>query len=79
VPLRRRRSPDQDQGEARARAILGRAVAELDRRDRSGITVIPVRDVLALLGAAPPPRDPHADPITGARWAGAPGSSPPEG
>lgn len=29
---------------------------------------------------APPPggRDPHADPLTGARWAGAPGTAPPQ-
>ena len=50
------------------------------------ITAVPVADVLEAAGAgaaapaaeaAPPPRDPRADPVTGALWAGPPGSLPP--
>jgi hypothetical protein len=54
---------------------------------RNGLTMVAIEDVLQLLGtgepAAPspplkePPRDPLDDPLTGARWAGPPGSMPP--
>jgi hypothetical protein len=67
-----------------ARDILDQAVAELLRCQREGTGAVYVTDVLALLGAGPappppqaPPRDPQADPMTGAMWAGAPGTLPP--
>lgn len=51
----------------------------------SGLTMVAIEDVLSLLGTAPeaetqparPARDPRADPLTGAMWAGPPGSAPP--
>ena len=68
-----------------ARELLDQAVEELLRCQREGTGAVYVSDVLALLGAgtagpapqAPPPRDPQADPMTGAMWAGAPGTLPP--
>lgn len=80
LPRRRR-----GQREDRAREVLDRAVAVLRQRQRDGTATAPVAEMLALLGAdpenAPAPmtqyRDPRADPLTGARWAGAPGSAPP--
>ena len=80
-PLRRR-SPAQDE-ETGARRALDRAVAMLRQYHRDGLTVVSIEDVLTLLGAEPvtvpkePPRDPRADPLTGAMWAGPPGSAPP--
>ena len=52
---------------------------------KSGMSMISIEDVLDLLGqdpAAPEtakarPRDPREDPLTGALWAGPPGSAPP--
>ena len=69
-----------------SREVLDRAVAELRRCQREGITTVHVAEVLGLLGAdaeaGPPPMaqylDPQADAMTGARWAGPPGSAPPE-
>lgn len=70
--------------DAKARETLDRAVGILRGYERAGAREVPVADVLELLGAAPQDpvpqaraRDPLADPMTGARWAGAPGSSPP--
>lgn len=68
-----------------ARQVVDRAVAALRQHQRAGEASVPVTDVLAMLGAdpdtSPPPlarsRDPLADPMTGARWAGPPGSAPP--
>jgi hypothetical protein len=79
-----RRRPEQDDS---ARDVLDRAVSMLRQYQRAGMPALPVEEVLAMLGAgpetvpvpqAPPPRDPQADPLTGARWAGPPGSAPPE-
>ena len=85
--LRRRATGQQ---ETLAEAALERAVTVLRNYQRAGLAVIPVGDVLRLLDTAPrddpapqeppqqqPPRDPTADPLTGARWAGPPGSKPP--
>jgi hypothetical protein len=77
-----RPAPPQD----KAREVLDRAVGLLRRYERAGATALPVADVLEMLGAGPdeaapaqaPSRDPRADPLTGARWAGPPGSTPPE-
>lgn len=52
---------------------------------RNGLTVVAIEDVLTLLGTDPDsapepqgtPRAPGADPLTGAMWAGPPGSAPP--
>lgn len=68
-----------------AQQALDRAVALLRRYERAGATALPVADVLEMLGGGTgptattqgPPRDPQADPITGARWAGPAGSVPP--
>lgn len=82
-PLRKRQDGPQDEG-ARARKALDRATATLQHYQRSGLTVVAIEDVLSLLGDPPqqaairePARDPRADPLTGALWAGAPGSLPP--
>ena len=71
--------------DSRARETVERATAVLRSCQRNGITMIQVADVLSMLGAgtetAPvpevPPRDPLADAMTGAKWAGPPGSAPP--
>lgn len=66
-----------------ARRALERATAMLAEYQGNGLTMVAIEDVLGLLGAepepepAPPQRDPRADPLTGAMWAGPPGSSPP--
>ena len=72
MSLFRPRNPQER--DAAAREALRDAVAELRRYQAGGITVVPVADVLVLLGAAPevPPvpearRDPQADPLTGCR------------
>jgi hypothetical protein len=51
---------------------------------RQGLTAVPVEDVLDLLGAGPEvpppqaqPHNPRVDKLTGALWAGPPGSLPP--
>lgn len=58
----------------------------LRQYQRNGLTMVAIEDVLTLLGTDPdtappppkePPRDPRADPLTGAMWAGPPGSMPP--
>jgi hypothetical protein len=57
----------------------------LQQYHRNGLTMVSIEDVLLLLGADPgtvpeqrePPRDPRADPLTGALWAGPAGSAPP--
>jgi hypothetical protein len=77
----KRRGSEREDG-ARAREVLGRAVTALREAERNGTTSVPVAEMLRLLGAYPeavpvPPRDPEADPLTGARWAGPPGSAPP--
>jgi hypothetical protein len=82
IRTRRRSALPED---ARAGERLERAVAVLKRYQRAGADVVPVADVLEMLGAGPetvpepemPSRDPRADPLTGARWAGAPGTAPP--
>lgn len=69
----------------RAGERLDRAVAVLRRYQRAGADVVPVADMLEMLGAGPETvpvpqassRDPGADPLTGAMWAGPPGSAPP--
>lgn len=81
----RKRAPDPDPDETRARKALERAVAMLGQCQRNGLTMVAIEDVLTLLGGEPeraaeaqePPRDPRADALTGALWAGPPGSSPP--
>jgi hypothetical protein len=79
--IRGRKRPAQDD---EARQALDRAVAIMRSYQRADAAEVPVADVLELLGAGPGtvPRpektlDPHADPMTGAKWAGPPGSSPP--
>ena len=80
-----RRRPRRDEN-SQAAEMLGAATAMMHAYLRAGITVVPVADVLELLGAAPPPpeaeaapppRDPRADPVTGILWAGPAGSLPP--
>lgn len=80
-----RRRAAQD-AEARAQRALDRAVAALQMYRRAGMVTVTIEDVLALLGAEPeavpeqqrePVRVPGADPLTGALWAGPPGSAPP--
>jgi hypothetical protein len=86
--IRRRAVPQQSETQALRR--LDRAVAMLEHYQRSGLTVVAIEDVLGLLGSDPAssagtgrdrrtgvPRDPRADPHTGALWAGPPGSLPP--
>jgi hypothetical protein len=82
VAFRKRTS--QEEG-ARARSVLDRAVLALREAERNGTGTVAVADMLRILGAYPEPvpvpqapRDPGADPLTGARWAGPPGSAPPE-
>jgi hypothetical protein len=73
------------EAEAKAQKALDRAVAVMQMYRRSGMDTVSIEDVLALLGAEPdavperpePVRVPGADPLTGALWAGPPGSSPP--
>lgn len=70
----------------RSHGQLERTAGMLRAYQRQGITMISIEDVLDLLGqdpAAPQdtrkavPRDPREDPLTGAMWAGPPGTSPP--
>lgn len=79
-----RRRPAGDDAQAR----LDRAVAVLRSCQAAGIVMVATQDVLGLLTASgtvsgpapqPPPRDPRVDPVTGARWAGPPGTLPPGG
>jgi len=71
--------------ETRTRATVERVTAVLKSCQRNGVTMIQVADVLAMLGAEPgtvpvtdvPLPDPLADAMTGAKWAGPPGSAPP--
>ena len=73
------------EGEIRARKALERAVLMLQQYRRNGLTMVSIEDVLTLLGTDPAapaaapaaPRDPLVDELTGARWAGPPGTSPP--
>jgi len=82
--FRRGRAVPQE-GEARAQRALGRAAAMLRDYQKNGLTMVAIEDVLTLLGTDPdtppplrePPRDPRADPLTGAMWPGPPGSMPP--
>lgn len=69
----------------RSHVILERAMTILRAYQRGGQTPMSVEDVLDLLGQDPdtPPgapkaaaRDPLDDPLTGARWAGPPGTAP---
>ena len=70
--IRTRRRGDRQDG---SREVLDRAVTELRRCQREGITTVHVAEVLGLLGAdpetGPPPMaqylDPGADPLTGCR------------
>jgi hypothetical protein len=70
---------------ARLRQVIGRTEAVLEDRARRGETHVLIEEVRDLLGirppgappVPPPPADPLVDPMTGARWAGPPGSSPP--
>lgn len=70
-PRRRSTLPE----DPRAGERLERAVAVLKRYQRAGADVVPVADVLEMLGAgpetvtAPPPEapDPAVDPVTGCR------------
>lgn len=69
-------------GESDPRTVLDHAVAVLEEYRRSGEETVTVTAVLALLKGArapqpEPPRDPRADPMTGALWAGPAGTSPP--
>lgn len=83
---RRRRAAPQAE-EDQARKALDRTAGMLRQYQRSGLTMVAIEDVLTLLGAEPdsapapqePPRDPRADPLTGALWAGPAGSLPPGG
>lgn len=84
-PFRRGRAIPQE-AETRAQKTLDRAAAMLLGYRRNGLTTVSIEDVLELLGTDPdtvpeqrrePPRDPRADPLTGAMWAGPPGSAPP--
>jgi len=83
----RKRAVSQE-AEKRAQRALDRAEAMLLSYRRNGLTMVSIEDVLTLLGTDPDtvperreaaPRDPLADPLTGARWAGPPGSAPPRG
>ena len=79
--LRRKALPQQ--GETRAQRRLERAVLMLEQYRRNGLTTVSIEDVLVMLGTDPGPeparvsRDPRADPLTGALWAGPPGTMPP--
>lgn len=71
-----------DEADSRAREAVERVTAVLRSCQRSGITMVQVTDVLSMLGAGPGAterllRNPLADPMTGAKWAGPPGSTPP--
>ena len=80
----RRRAVPQE-AEARAQRALDRAAAMLLEYRRNGLSMVSIEDVLTLLGTDPdtmperrePVRMPGADPMTGALWAGPPGTSPP--
>jgi hypothetical protein len=70
----------------RSHLQLGRTAAMLRAYKRGGADMVAVEDVLDMLGQDPdvpqpasrePPRDPRADPLTGAMWPGPAGSSPP--
>lgn len=70
----------------RSHQQLERTAGMLRAYQRGGQEAVAIEDVLDLLGQdpeAPPearqaqPRHPLDDPLTGARWAGAPGSAPP--
>jgi hypothetical protein len=84
--FRRQRAVPQER-EARAQRALDRTAAMLKAYRGNGLTVISIEDVLTLLGSDPDtvperregPRDPRTDPLTGALWAGPPGSMPPAG
>jgi hypothetical protein len=74
---------EQEDG-AQALKAVERTVAILRSYQRAGAVEVPVADVLEMLGAGPEtvpvpqvPLDPAADPMTGAKWAGPPGSAPP--
>lgn len=81
----RRTAAQANADHAHAQESLDRAVSLLRRYQRSGVTVVEVTDVLRVLGADPetdpPPMSrylpPGSDPLTGAMWAGPPGSAPP--
>jgi hypothetical protein len=79
----RKRAVPQER-EARARRALDRTAAMLQAYRRNGLTMVAIEDVLTMLGTDPdaasprqPLRDPRADPLTGAMWAGPPGTLPP--
>ena len=70
---------------ARAIKVVERTAGMLRAYKAGGIHTVTVEDVLTLLGedpdtAPPPPQstpaDPLDDPVTGARWAGPPGTGP---
>jgi hypothetical protein len=71
----------------RASQQLERTAAMLRVYQRGGQVMVAVEDVLDLLGQDPaaaepqarkePGGHPHDDPLTGARWPGPPGSTPP--
>ena len=82
----RRRIAAPQEAETRAQRALDRAAAMLKAYAADGMTMISIEEVQELLGQDPdyappvrpvPPRDPRADPLTGALWAGPPGSAPP--
>ncbi len=84
MPPFRRSRPAAPADETRAQRALDRATGMLRRYQASGLTMVAIEDVLELLGTGPgtPPArqqapDPRADPLTGAMWAGPPGTSPP--
>jgi len=88
-PLRRgiQVSVTMDELEAwrRSHAQLERTAGMLRAYQRQGQQAVAIEDVLDLLGQDPAqpaarqaqPRDPREDPLTGALWAGPPGTSPP--
>jgi hypothetical protein len=80
----RRRAAAAGEDESHARVTVERAVTVLKSCQRNGITMVQVADVLSMLGGGPEPvpvtdapLDPLADAMTGAKWAGPPGSAPP--
>lgn len=69
----------------RSHAVLERTAGMLRAYQKGGQDTVSIEDVLDLLGQDPEtaqqaakaqPRHPLDDPLTGARWAGAPGTSP---